>query len=98
MGRVELYFGARPHDAAAWRRFLATIVTPRFPDGLTDIQGAGQWRGPRGLLRERTHLLVIYYRLDATSDARIEAIRTLYRATFAQRSVLRADSTACIGF
>lgn len=27
-----------------WRAFLAAEVTPRFPDGLTVIDAAGQWR------------------------------------------------------
>ena len=80
------------------RPFLARVVTPRFPDGFTSLDGIGQWHGPRGLARERTHVLVIFYRRDDTSDARIEAIRSAYRRTFAQSSVLRADSSACVGF
>ena len=98
MARVELDFGADRTTARAWSAFLAGVVTPRFPEGFTSLEGRGQWRGPRGLARERTHVLVIFYRRDATSDARIEAIRTAYRRAFAQTSVLRADSTACVGF
>ncbi len=98
MARVELDFGASRTTPRAWSAFLANVVTPRFPDGFTSLEGHGQWRGPRGLARERTRVLVIFYRRDATSDARIEAIRTAYRRAFAQRSVLRADSSACVGF
>ncbi len=98
MARVELYFGAGRATARAWSAFLSDVVTPRFPDGFTSLDGSGQWRGPRGLARERTHVLVIFYRHDATSDARIEAIRGAYRRAFAQVSVLRADSTTCVGF
>ncbi len=98
MGRVELYFGAGRTARRAWSGFLAKVVTPRFPDGFTSLEGSGQWRGPRGLARERTHVLVIFYRRDDTSDARIEAIRSAYRGAFAQASVLRADSSACVGF
>ena len=97
MSKVELYFGAAG-TAANWRHFLAAVVTPRFPDGLTELEGRGQWRGPRGLSREATHILVIYYKPDATSEARIEAIRSLYKANFRQASVLRADSSACVSF
>ena len=98
MGRVELYFGAVGATYRAWSVFLASVVTPRFPNGFTSLEGIGQWRGPRGLTRERTHVLVIFYHRDDTSDARIEAIRSAYRRTFAQVSVLRADSSACVGF
>lgn len=98
MARVELYFGAGRSDSKAWRRFLATVVTPRFPAGLTSLDGFGQWRGPHGLTHEATHVLIIFYTPDRTSDARIEAIRLSYKVRFRQNSVLRADSTACVGF
>ena len=98
MARVELYFGAGRTTPRAWSAFLAEVVTPRFPDGFTSLEGSGQWRSPHGLARERTHVLVIFYRADGTSDASIEAIRSAYRRAFAQTSVLRADGTACVGF
>ena len=102
MARVELFFGTgpgSPSDARrAWRRFLAQTVTPRFPDGLTVVEAAGQWRGSHGLERETSRLMIILYRPDATSDDRIEAIRSAYRIRFRQQSVLRADTTACVSF
>ncbi len=100
MARVELYFGAG-EDAGghrSWQSFLAEVVTPRFPDGFTSLEGYGQWRGPSGVTAERTHVLVIFYRRDKTSEDRIETIRSAYRTTFAQASVLRADTAACVGF
>ena len=97
MAKVELYMGVAG-SAADWHRFLATVVTPRFPDGLTVLDGRGQWRERGHLSREVTRVLVIFYTPDATSEARIEAIRDLYERRFKQRSVLRADSTACVAF
>ena len=97
LAKVELYFGA-PEPASAWRRFLANIVTPRFPNGLTVLDGYGQWRGANGTAHEATRVLVIFYRPDATSDARIETIRRLYKRRFRQLSVLRADTSACVAF
>lgn len=97
MARVDLYFGGHPGDARTWRHFVAKTVTPRFPDGLTNLEGVGQWRD-RALVRETAHVIVIYYVPDASSDAKIEAIRAAYKARFRQHSVLRADSTACVGF
>src|SRR5688572_14266036 len=47
--RSELYFavgnedGSDNIDEARWRDFLDRQVTPRFPDGLTVIDGHGQW-------------------------------------------------------
>ena len=98
MARVELYFGGRRDGGPAWRRFVASVVTPRFPLGLTSLDGEGQWRGPNGLVREATHILVIFYAPSADADARIEAIRDAYKRRFRQISVLRADSSACVGF
>ena len=84
--------------SASWARFVSGVITPRFPEGLTIFDARGQWRGPAGPIRETTHVLVIYHRGDTASGARIEAIRALYKHRFRQSSVLRADSSACIGF
>lgn len=97
MAKVELYMGVAGRSAD-WRRFLAQVVTPRFPEGLTVLEGQGQWRGRRGVSHEATRVLVIFYAPDATSDTRIEAIRSLYKRRFRQQSVLRADTTACVSF
>ena len=98
MERVDLFFGAAHVGQRSWSRFLSTVVTPRFPDGLTTYDGHGQWRSPRGLLAERTRILVIYYRPDTGGGAKIDAIRTTYKHSFTQSSVLRADSSACVRF
>jgi hypothetical protein len=103
MARVELLFGrARPDGGAVgdaeWSGFLDREVTPR-PDGLTVFDGAGQWRGRDGaIVREPSHLLVIWYRPSAKSEADIEAIRAAYKERFNQESVLRADGGSCVAF
>jgi hypothetical protein len=97
--RAELDFGGGgSRHAAAWRRFLARVVTPRFPDGFMVLRGAGQWRGPCGLAREASHVLVIFYEPSARTDQALEAIRAAYKARFRQQSVLRADGAACVSF
>ena len=35
-----------------WQDFLATSVTPRFPDGFTVLDGHGQW------LERKTHRVI----------------------------------------
>jgi hypothetical protein len=98
MARVELYFGGGGVSPGAWNRFIASVVTPRFPDGLTILDAHGQWRACHGLQREPARVVVIFYRPDLETDAKIETIRRLYKSRFRQSSVLRADSAACVGF
>ena len=45
---------------AAWDAFLADEITTRFPDGLTVLDAAGQWRDSSGTVnRERAKLVII---------------------------------------
>ena len=100
---VELFFGrglpgGGEVGEAAWRGFLDEEVTPRFPDGLTVIDAAGQWRGRDGIEQERSKVLLIVA-VDARAlDARLDAVIAAYKARFHQQAVLRIDSTACASF
>jgi hypothetical protein len=103
MTRLELLLGAsKPRGSVgprAWARFLATEVTPRFPEGLTVFEGYGQWRGgSRSITRERSRLLLIWYEPNAESETKIEAIRAAYKKRFGQTSVMRADGASCVSF
>ena len=97
--RTELFFGtARPDGTAVtkteWRQFLDAEVTPRFPDGLTVLNGNGQWQEEDGdIIQERSKLVVLLYPREAVDESNdeIEAIRTAYETRFQQQSVLRAD-------
>jgi hypothetical protein len=97
--RTELFFGTAKPDGSAvtegeWIEFLATEVTPRFPDGLTVLNGSGQWQGEdEEIVRERSKIVVLLYPRAAVdeSNGEIEAIRTAYEHQFQQQSVLRAD-------
>ncbi|WP_158811931.1 DUF3574 domain-containing protein [Beijerinckia sp. L45] len=101
LARVELYFGTGKRAGLqrdAWRHFMADVVTPKFPDGLSVFEGLGQWHGPRGSVREASRMMIIIYRPAGDSDAKIEAIRSGYETRFRQQSVLRVDTTACVAF
>lgn len=105
MARLELVFGSgheslTPAGEDEWAAFVATEITPRFPDGLTVLTGYGQWRDRAGVLvKETSRLLLIWYPPAADADTRIEEIRAAYRARFGQDSVLRADEPiACVAF
>jgi hypothetical protein len=98
-----LYFGtARPHgivSEAQWGEFLATVVTPRFPQGLTAWPANGQWREAGGpLVRERSYVLNVIHDDDARSETSIADIVQAYRTRFEQQSVLRTTTRVCATF
>jgi hypothetical protein len=102
--RTELFFGTgRPKlpdvSAKDFKRFLDVVVTPCFPDGLTLLSGAGQFRESHGqIVQETSFVLVLLYPQDARqeSDLRIEAIRGIYKEHFLQESVLRVDDPRAV--
>jgi hypothetical protein len=104
MGRLEMLFGTSRAQGGAvteeeWSAFLDTEVTPRFPAGLTVLNGPGQWRGSDGkLTKEQSKILVIWHEPSTRTEADIEAIRAAYMARFDQESVMRVDSLSCVSF
>jgi Protein of unknown function (DUF3574) len=97
--RTELFFGRNKPDGTKvsrrdWERFLDDVITPRFPDGLTVLEGIGRFLNSRGQIeQERTFVLILFYPLEAQRDKslRIEEIREIYKLSFQQQSVLRVD-------
>ena len=80
-----------------WSAFLADTVTPRFPDGLSVFDGAGQWRGADGaMVRERSKMVLILAPPDTGAIRRINEISEEYKRRFSQESVLRAVTVSCI--
>jgi len=101
--RTELAFGlstnGRAVTPAEWQAFLDEVVTSRFPEGFTVVDAYGQWRNAAGkVTAEPSKVLVIFHRPDPTIDARIEEIRSIYKRTHGQESVLRATSLAKTSF
>ena len=100
----RLFFGRSLGDAEVvseedWRTFLAEEVTPRFPDGLTVLDAAGQWRdGAGAILRERTKLLLVLAQPGADAMRRTDEIAAAYKRAFGQSSVLRVVTPACVSF
>ena len=83
----------------AWTAFLADTVTPRFPDGLTVVDGAGQWRGSSGVVeRERSKVLIILTLPGEEGMRLTDEISQEYETRFGQESVLRVVRTACVSF
>jgi hypothetical protein len=103
---AEAYFGRAVRDRAEvseaeWAAFLAEVVTPAFPDGLTALDGAGQWRDGQGrILRERSKVLVLVLPGEdaAAARARLLPVEAAWKARFHQQSVLTSYRPACIAF
>ena len=100
----QLFFGRSTADGAevsdeAWSAFLADTVTPRFPDGLTVLDAAGQWRDDSGTVqRERSKVLWILAAPGEETLRLIDEISQEYEQRFDQDSVLRIHGTACASF
>jgi hypothetical protein len=105
MQRIELMFGRNMGGRlgvgdAAWAMFLAREITPRFPNGLTVLDAAGQWRDPVSgrLAREVAKLVIIVTESGASADDRIAAVVAAYKQRFHQKSVGVVTSPACAAF
>jgi hypothetical protein len=100
---IDLYFGRdKPGGGevseAEWASFLADVVTPRFPDGLSVLDVAGQTREPSGaIVRERTKLLVVVVFDAPAHQARVREIVEAYNKRFGQHGVFRSEQPVCAG-
>ena len=104
LAEYRLFFGRSQGDVEvvseeAWRAFLAEEVTPRFPDGLSMLDAAGQWRdGSEKIVRERTKLLLVLAPPGKDAMRRTDEIADAYKRAFGQSSVLRVVTEACVSF
>jgi len=97
----RLYFGRNASDSlvvtdSAWMSFVAEVVTPRFPSGLTSWSAMGQWRGADGRIRrEPSFVLELVNPAGAPdTEAAIAAIIAEYKRRFRQEAVLRVVTAA----
>ena len=85
--QARLFFGLhRPTGTVSepeWETFLADVVTPRFPDGLTVFRSHGQWRGTGGRLeREPSRVVEIIHDDSAAARDRIHEIVNIYKTRY----------------
>jgi hypothetical protein len=95
-----IFFGTGTPDGVVtdeqWASFLAEVVTPRFPQGLTTWRASGQWRLQDGrLAQEDSHVLNLVHRADAAQEKAIQDLIGEYRIRFRQEAVLRVKSDSC---
>ena len=85
---------------AQWAHFLATEITPRFPDGLTVFDARGQWRNPATsrIARERSKVVMIAMPPGADNDTRVQQVIAAYKTRFRQQSVGLIVRPACVSF
>ncbi|MFJ1865942.1 DUF3574 domain-containing protein [Streptomyces sp. NPDC101733] len=104
---THLYFGTGRHDGKPpitedeFNKFVAEVITPRFPSGLTLQEARGQWRDKEGdINREKSYELTLLYPVKEARarNIDIEYIRRLYCKTWELESVGRADTKAQVDF
>jgi Protein of unknown function (DUF3574) len=102
---IDLYFGRDKQaggevSEAEWAQFLAEVVTPRFPDGLSVLNVEGQARDPAAggrIVRERTKLVVVVVFDAPAHQARVREIVAAYNQRFGQHGVFRSEQPVCAG-
>jgi hypothetical protein len=82
-----------------WRTFLAEVVTPRFPAGLTAWHAHGQWRDSKGVIvKEHSFVLELMHTESFAADTSVRAIMREYRVRFKQEAVLRIQTKGRMEF
>jgi hypothetical protein len=84
-----------PVSEAQWQAFLAEIVTPRFPAGLTVYQARGQWRGDSGQVeQEDSRAIDLIHQDTAEERKRVVEVADEYKRRFKQEAVLIVSTPA----
>lgn len=97
---AQLFLGGQAGHAAVpeteIRAFVDREVTPRFPDGVTVLDGGGQWRGAENqLIRQAQKVVLIVLPARGDTQSRLQAVRAAYKAKFRQESVV-VTQAACV--
>jgi hypothetical protein len=103
---AELFFGREKADRrvvsdAEWSDFLATVVTPNFPDGLTVFDGYGQWRNPQtGVIGRSEGVKIVLIAAKPGPDVanRFQTVIDAYKTRFQQQSVGIITRESCAAF
>lgn len=86
-------------DPTGFTDFLDRNVTPRFPAGLTVLNGHGRWWAPDGRqTQEESRLVLIVVPREPDPRPALEAVRAEYKARFRQHSVGLLLQRTCAAF
>lgn len=99
----SLYFGTATPDgkvsAEDWQSFLAEVITPRFPEGLTSWAAEGQWQNGAGKVqKESSYVLHVIHPDSPHTETAIREVVSIYKSRYHQEAVLRVRGPACISF
>jgi len=101
---IELMFGRSVEGRLVvgereWVRFLAREITPRFPDGLSVVDAAGQYKTADGRIAHEPSKLVIIVAPDGSeTQDRIAVIEAAYKKQFRQQKVVVVTRAVCASF
>jgi uncharacterized protein DUF3574 len=102
MLRAGLYFGrgisSHGVSGAQWTGFAAEVLTAQFSEGLTVLDGRGQWRDGARIIRERSTVVIAVLPDRPQARERIAAAAEAYKTRFCQNSVGIVTQTVCAGF
>lgn len=105
MRLAQLFFGqnqgGKPFVSDSdFRKFVDDELTPRFPEGLTVLDGGGQWKGADDkLIREASKVVMLVLPQQGRGASRkISDVRQAYARRFHQESVLVVTQKACGAF
>jgi hypothetical protein len=99
--QTTLYFGLKTDNGMgvseqSWARFLAEIVTPRFPDGLTVLDAYGQSddHGPAlgTVIAQGTRMLILVHPTDETAADAITDIKAAWRERFPTAGLFHTET------
>jgi hypothetical protein len=90
----ELYFGLTKRGGetiseSEWQEFVKTVITPRFREGLTVLDGSGQFLNSSGILiRENSKIVILIMKV---ARKKIKLLMKLSKLT----SALSSKSQCC---
>jgi hypothetical protein len=97
---AQLFLGAKSTavlNDRDLRRFVDQEVTPRFPDGVTVVDGGGQWKGfENKMIREASKVVLVVLPAAGDSHGKVEAVRIAYRSRFKQEPLVVLPPPACV--
>ena len=92
--KSEIYFGLRSADGQAvgenaWEEFVAEVIMPRFPEGLTILDARGRSGGSASL--DRVKVLVLVHPNSPDAQTRLGEITTEFKKRFGSARVFHTD-------
>jgi hypothetical protein len=102
---AELLFGRKIGERLgvserAFGRFVDREISPRFPDGLTVLDAAGEWNDTqrKTIVHEPSKVVEIILPGNADDLDRLGQIAEAYKRQFQQQSVGIVTRDACVSF